>query len=560
MKIILIFLSIMSFTSGISLSYAREQESLKTQFYSSAGVASAHPLASQAGVAVMEQGGNSADAATAVAMALAVVYPQAGNLGGGGFLLYRDDSGRVYSLDFRESAPQGSRKDMYLQDPDKSRIGALAAGVPGTVRGFYYFHRRFGKLSWRQVLQPAIRLARDGFILNEYLARSLKNAEHKLNQFPESAAVFLQNGKAPGAGERLVQKDLARTLIAVAKGGDSEFYEGKTARRIVNTIQKYGGIITLQDLKDYRAIERAPVTIRYHGYIIYAPPLPSSAGIVLAGLFNSLKTYDLQEFPLHSPAQIALFAELEKHYFALRNQLLGDADFVDVPSKKLLNPEFAREMAQKIDFKNPRAAGQISAGKLLFPEHEETTHFSVIDKQQQAVSVTYTLNGSYGSYLVADSTGILLNNEMDDFTIQPDIPNQFGLVQGAANSIAPGKRMLSSMSPLIVTREGNLAGVLGTPGGPTIITSVLQVLTHIIDYGRPLDQAVALPRFHHQWLPDTIFMEETLYKNAGHDPLKRWGFKMKKRDSIGDVQAAWRQPGGWLFCSDPRGNGIPKGF
>lgn len=531
-----------------------------------AGVASASILASRVGTDIMKQGGNAADAATAVAMALAVVYPQAGNLGGGGFLIYRPgEGGRPYVLDFRETAPAAASADMYLNpdgqpDARKSQLGALAVGVPGTVRGFYRFHRRFGKLSWRRVLEPAIRLAENGFPVDAHLRNVIRSKQKDLRRFPSTAAIFLPDGKLPEVGARLVQKDLARSLRTLALHGDRPFYQGEIARRIVASVKENGGIISLADLKNYRAVERLPLTIDYRGYTIYAVPPPSSGGVVMKGILQSLQRTNPADYPLHSARQIALLAELEKRYFALRNQFLGDPDFVQMPLKRLLSPRLAAALLADIDIRHPRPSAEINPENLITLESNETTHFSVLDPQENAVSVTYTLNGLFGSKLVAAGTGILLNNEMDDFTAKPGASNQFGLVQGKANSIAPGKRMLSSMCPVVVVRGRQLMGLWGSPGGPTIITSVLQVALHLIDYRLPLPRAIAVGRFHHQWLPDQIDIEESKFDPSVLKTLKQWGYPLVKTDHLGDVQAIWRLPDGWQLASDPRGNGYPAGF
>ncbi len=529
-----------------------------------AGVASAHIEASQVGRDILKNGGNAADAATAVAFALAVVYPQAGNLGGGGFLVYRDSSA-VYVLDFRETAPAAASRDMYLDreghlQAEKSRLGGLAVGVPGTVRGFFRFHRKFGRLSWPQVIAPAIRLAERGFKLSEFQVNAIREAAADFRRFPRTAEIFLPGGTVPEAGEKFVQKNLARTLKSIALHGDEAFYQGQIARQIVKAVRENGGILGYEDLKNYRTVEREPVEISYRDFTIYAVPPPSSGSVVLAGILNSLKMADFSRFPFHSAQQIGLFAELEKRFYALRNQLLGDPAFVKMPLQRLLSPAFAAEIFSGVDYRHPEPADKISAAQLLGTERLETTHFSVVDEAERAVSVTYSLNGSFGSKLVAGNTGILLNNEMDDFAAKPGQANMYGLVQGEANSISPGKRMLSSMTPVIVTRNEQLAGVLGSPGGPRIITTVLQVLVNLIDYRMPLREAVAAGRFHDQWLPDSVYYEPGVVDAANLKKLEHWGYHLVKRNSIGDVQAIWRDGELWDICSDPRGNGLPSGY
>jgi gamma-glutamyltranspeptidase/glutathione hydrolase len=533
---------------------------------SKCAVASAHIEASRAGVEIMKQGGNAADAATAVAMALAVVYPQAGNLGGGGFLLYRPAKDSVYFLDFREMAPQKAQPDMFLDKngdviPYASLVGGLAVGVPGTVRGFYQFHRKFGRLSWKAVLAPAISLAEDGFIINSFMEGAFRKAESRFGSFPSTAAIFLPGGSPPKEGVRFYQKDLAVSLRKIAERGDQAFYEGEIAKQIANAVQQNGGIITCEDLKNYRAVERKPVAIDYCGCRIYAAPPPSSAGVVLNGILNSLSLVDFSKYQFNTAEYIALVSELSKHYFAFRNELLGDPDFVKMPLQNLTSPQLSYKILQQVDYRNPVPSSKISSSKLLKNrEKDETTHFSVVDAEGNAISVTYTLNGNFGSYLVAGSTGILLNDEMDDFAIKPGSPNVYGLVQGKANAIEPGKRMLSSMSPVIISRNGNLVGVLGSPGGPKIISTVLEVLVNLIDFKMPLNQAIAAGRFHHQWLPDSIYYEKDKFSAKELQKLEQWGYRLVKRDFIGDVHAVWKNEAGWRVCSDPRGNGAPDGF
>ena len=428
------------------------------------------------------------------------------------------------------------------------------------MRGFYRFHQKYGRLPWKQVLQPAIRYASEGFEVNEYLHESLKYHQSDLNAFPSTREIFLPEGQVPAVGSKLVQTRLARALQAIAREGDRVFYEGWIARDIVETVRKYGGIISLEDLKNYRAIERQPIRIAYRGYEIISFPPPSSGGVVLGGILQALQSIQLQDYALHSAEQISLLTELEKHFFALRNHYLGDPEYVNIPLKQLLDPVLAQKIMSRIRVGHPIPTEEISPTKLLPTESTETTHFSVLDEKGNAVSVTYTLNGSYGSYLTTLQSGILLNNEMDDFAAKPGSPNMYGLVQGEANSIAPGKRMLSSMTPTIVTRKGQLEGILGSPGGPTIITTVLQVLIHKIDYRLTLQEAIEAGRFHHQWLPDKIFYEENRFESQNLITLEHWGYQLVKRNSMGDVQAIWRNGDSWKLCSDSRGNGYPVGY
>lgn len=521
------------------------------------GVASAHPAASRAGVQILKAGGNAADAATAVALALAVVYPQAGNLGGGGFLVYADTTGSPYVLDFRETAPAAAHKHMYEnQPPEASTLGGLAVGVPGTVKGFYHFQQKFGKLPWPKVVEPAIRLAEGGFEVNRFLEERLALYAEQLKKFPSTARIFFPGGKNLKAGDRLVQKDLARTLRVLALHGEKPFYSGEIAREIAKSVQLNGGVLTFEDLKNYRVKERRALEINYRGYSIYTVPPPSSGGVVLSGIFQALTDYTHRPLPWASPERIHLLAELEKHYFYLRNRWLGDPDFVQFPLQKLVSPELAKTVLRKI---RPQTAGNPIDYQWMdgFVESEETTHFSVVDGEGRLVSVTYTLNGNFGCKLVAGNTGILLNNEMDDFAILPGRPNQFGLVQGEANTIAPGKRMLSSMTPCLVQKNGAWVGAVGSPGGPTIITTVLQVLLNKIDYEMTLPEALKAGRFHAQGIPDSIKIERQRFPEETVKKLEQWGHRFVEEDYIGDVHAIWRSGEGWEICSDPRGIGYP---
>ncbi len=541
----------------------------KTIVVDSAGVACAESLAARAGEAILREGGNAVDAAVTVAFALAVTYPRAGNLGGGGFLLFRNRTGEVHAIDFRETAPAAATVDMYWDEQgnpvaEKSLIGALAAGVPGTVRGLYLAHRKYGRLPWKKLLQPAIRLARDGFVVYEDLSRSLNSKEAIFRRFPESYRIFFPHNNSLRPGDTLRQPDLARTLEQIAEHGDTAFYEGEIARQIARTVQRYGGIITEEDLRSYRAVEREPVVIDYRGYRIYSMPPPSSGGLVLQGILNTLQFVALNDSFAHNRADyLAFLSEVEKQWYARRNLYLGDPDFVEIPYHLFSDPEQAREVFRRISTERPLPSRQMPEFRRIAArngEHSQTTHLSVVDAEGNAVSMTYTLNGSYGSCLVAEGTGVLLNNEMDDFAARPGHPNMFGLVQGWANAIEPGKRMLSSMTPTIVEKDGELVGLVGTPGGSTIITSVLQILLNKIDYRMSLAEAQAAGRFHHQWLPDTIFYEQGKFDEGVLRELERRGFSVQSRPRLGDIQAIWRTEAGWEVSSDPRGNGFPTGY
>ena len=528
------------------------------------GVASADSLASEIGVAVLQKGGNAADAATAVAMALAVVYPQAGNLGGGGFLIHRSAKGEIYVLDFRETAPAAISPESYLDEngeviPELSQVGGLAVGVPGTVRGFYQFHQKFGKIPWYEVLEPSIELAENGFSVGSQLATLLKENEKYFKNFPSTELIFMPHGQVLQAGDILYQDNLAHTLREIALHGDEPLYDGEIGREIVKSVQMYGGVLSMDDLTNYQPIVRDPVVIHHKSYTIYGLSLPSSGGVLLSEILESLKYTDLDRYAFNSAGYISLLAELEKVYFGFRNEYLGDPDYAEIPLSRLLSPTLARSVSEKVRVGYPITISQSLLAEWL-KESEETTHFSVVDSFDNAVSVTYTLNDNFGAKLVAGSTGIILNNEMDDFTIKPGQPNIYGLVQGEANLVGPGKRMLSSMCPVIVTKEGELVGALGSPGGPKIITVVLQMLLNLIDQEMTLDLAINAGRFHHQWIPDSIYYETGKFSDAVLKKLEQWGYGLVKRDRIGDVQAIWRGDDVWQLSSDPRGNGYPRGY
>lgn len=533
----------------------------------SAAVACSERMAGEAGLQMLHAGGNAIDALTAVAFAMAVTYPRAGNIGGGGFLLFRKANGELIALDFRETAPLASTSDMFLDEnsnpiEDRSKIGALAVGVPGTVRGLYEAHRSFGKLSWNRVLQPAIELARDGFIVEEYFVESLEGNKKNLSKFAETQKVFFPGGRLPVEGDVFLQPELANTLDRIAQFGDSVFYNGDIADKIVATVQKYGGIISKEDFTDYNAVYREPVKIDYRGYKIYSMPPPSSGGLVLEGILNTLQQIDLaQDYSHNSADYIAFISEVEKHWYAYRNLYLGDPDFSEIPTGLFLSVEKAENILSAVSTDHPMPSDEMAEFRLISNEEKkETTHISILDAQGNAVAMTYTLNGSFGSFLVAEGTGILLNNEMDDFTVKPGYPNLYGLVQGRVNAIEPGKRMLSSMTPTIVEKDGRVSGMLGTPGGSKIITSVLQVLLNKIDYQMSLSDAMTAGRFHQQWLPDSIYYQENKIPPTVIEDLSKRGFNMRPIDEIGDVQAIWRLNDKWEACSDLNGNGTPVGY
>lgn len=525
-------------------------------------VVSGSPLASEVGVEVLKQGGNAVDAAVAVGFALAVVHPEAGNIGGGGFMVMRFADGETAALDYRETAPGKASRDMYL-DPqgkltDKSITGHLAAGVPGSVAGLAEAHRRYGTLAWTQVVAPAIRLAKVGFVVDEFRSRSITGSAGRLRRFAASRAQFLPGGQAPRPGTTFKQPDLAVTLQAIADSGPGAFYEGRTADLIVKEMEQGGGIITRSDLAAYRPVWRDPIVIQYRGYTIYSMPPSSSGGVTMAETLNILEGYDPPpEFG--SAAYVHLLAEAMRRAFMDRNQYLGDPAFVSMPLDRLLSKTYAAELRAQIV---PDRATPTPAFVSTSREGRHTTHYSVVDAAGNAVSVTTTINSSYGSAVTVTGAGFLLNNEMDDFAAAPGKPNQYGLVQGEANAIQPGKRMLSAMTPtIVVDPRGRLQMVLGSPGGPTIITSVTQVILNVLDHHMSLPDAVAVTRIHHQALPDVINYERDGLLPAVVTALKAMGHEVHERSGYsGDIAAIERRGNVWIGVPDPRRGGGAAGY
>lgn len=527
-------------------------------------VVSAHPLASKVGLEILKMGGNAVDAAIATQLALAVVYPQAGNLGGGGFFVARLSNGQLVSIDYREKAPGNASRDMYIDKDgtartDKSQDGHLASGVPGTVSGLFTSHQ-YGKLPFAKLVQPAIDLAEKGFVITDREARSLNNLQADLKQFNTMMPVFVKE-KAWQAGDTLIQTDLANTLKRIRDNGASGFYEGETARLIVEEMKRGNGIISLEDLKNYKAKPREPHTFNYKGYKIVGMPMPSSGGLLLHQMMKMIEDKNIAAMGFHSVQAVQLMTEVERRAFADRGEYMGDADHYKVPMAMLTNDVYLQERMKSYDPTKATPSTDIKPGALLKTERsEETTHLSVIDKEGNAVAVTTTLNNSYGSRTVVGGAGFFLNDEMDDFSIKPGVPNMYGAIGGEANSIKPGKRMLSSMTPTIVLKDDKTFLVVGTPGGTTIPTQVFQTLVNILEFNMSTEDAVYKPKFHHQWLPDTLKVEKG-FPQPVRDALQKMGYIIEQRSAIGRTEAIKVLPNGrFEAVADVRGDDSAEGF
>ncbi|HEV8382287.1 MAG TPA: gamma-glutamyltransferase [Gemmatimonadales bacterium] len=523
-------------------------------------VVTAHPLATQAGVDILKQGGNAIDAAVAVAFALEVVLPDAGNIGGGGFIVQRTAGGEVTALDYREAAPAAATHDMFVDSAGnptkKSEVGHLAAGVPGSVAGLYEAWKKYGSLPWATLIAPAIRLAQ-GHLIDAERSGDIAADRELLAQFPASRAQFLVHDSAPPAGAMWRQPDLARTLQLISDSGPDVFYRGQIADLIVSEMQRGGGLITKDDLRRYRAKWRTPITLTYRGHTIYSMPPPSSGGVTMGEILNILEGYDtLPAFG--TPAYVHLVTEAMRRAFIDRNRWLGDPDFVDMPIERLLSKSYAATLRAQIDPQHATPTPPQTASD----EAMHTTHYSIVDAQGNAAAVTTTLNGGFGSGVTVTGAGFLLNNEMDDFATAPGKPNMYGLVQGENNAVAGGKRMLSAMTPSIVLDSaGNLQMVVGTPGGPTIITSVAQVILNVLDQKMSLGDAVAAPRIHHQALPDQTYYEHGGLSDATVRALEAMGHKMEqRRGRSGIIAAIQKTAGGWVGVADPRYAGGALGY
>lgn len=524
-------------------------------------VVSAHALASEVGVSILKQGGNAVDAAIATQFALAVVHPSAGNIGGGGFTIIHLNNGQNISIDYRELAPALASRDMYLDKDGNPQMNLsqdshLASGVPGAVAGMFAA-MKYAKLPLKKLIQPAIDLAEKGHVITDMDARSLNYTQKDFIAMNTVTPVFVKAGGWK-AGDTLIQKDLGKTLERIRDNGQKGFYEGETARLIVEEMKRGNGIITLEDLKNYVAKERVPIVFDYRGNTVVTMPLPSSGGIIVEQMLKMSAMKNIEKMKFETAESVQLMTEVERRAFADRAKYLGDPDFYKVPVKTMVSEEYLKKRMS--DFIPGKAGNSIDTKEGIIKESDETTHFNVLDNDGNAVSITTTLNGGYGNRTVVGGAGFLLNNEMDDFSVKPGVPNMFGAVGQEANAIAPGKRMLSSMTPTIVLKDGKPWIVVGTPGGTTIPTSVYQTLVDIIDFGMTPQDAVNLPKFHHQWLPDQLDLEKGFNKNV-EEELKKMGYTIKYRSSIGRTDLIMVMPDKSIQAvADHRGDDAAVGY